>query len=225
MPSIGDMSDKIADLDEEFSVCLARLDGLFALAEIDTVLNEPRWAERYPQVMAEWKAQGWQASEELLLPGEVVLAIVRQCTFLGELSADADGQTLYLAGLGDKPFRRPEDAKRISAEEAFTRYGLGTVLVAREIGKARKDLHDGSAHRAAYKKLVLDGYLDALLCMACECRAAGRARDSTKVAKIVVAYNIILELLVATGWDDGLDPEALLPDELIDERYRRAAGC
>lgn len=68
-----------------------------------------------------------------------------------------------------------------------------------------------------YQAVIVKGYLGVLSCLAMEFR--GSAADSAKRTKIVHAYNSILELLIAFGWSDGLDPDTELPDELISEDY------
>lgn len=68
-----------------------------------------------------------------------------------------------------------------------------------------------------YRAYIINGYLDALTCLAMEFRST--ATDSPKRSKLVQTYNSVLELLMAIGWSDGLEPDSELPDEVISQEY------
>ena len=48
-----------------------------------------------------------------------------------------------------------------------------------------------------YRAYIINGYLDALTCLAMEFRST--AADSSKRSKLVQTYNSVLELLMAFG--------------------------
>jgi hypothetical protein len=123
-----------------FQVC-----DLFPRAEVEALLDQPQWLERYPKLIGTWKSPDRLASSRVLLPGDIVLAAARQCACQMDFYGDADGQTLRVAGHGRKPFRDPSapfediaDAKHISAEQAFAEYGADTVWLASEYGQSQK---------------------------------------------------------------------------------------
>lgn len=68
-----------------------------------------------------------------------------------------------------------------------------------------------------YRAYIINGYLDALTCLAMEFRST--ATYSSKRSKLVQTYNSVLELLMAFGWSDGLEPDSELPDEVISQEY------
>ncbi|WP_153022953.1 hypothetical protein [Rhodanobacter thiooxydans] len=70
---------------------------------------------------------------------------------------------------------------------------------------------------AEYNDFIVNGYQDALSCLAMEFRSS--RSDHEKQAKVVLAYNSILDLLLSLGWSAGLDPDSELPDGLILNRY------
>ena len=68
-----------------------------------------------------------------------------------------------------------------------------------------------------YNQMISTGYQTALVCLAMEYRDAHT--EPEKRAKVIVAYNNILELLMGMGWKQLLDTDTELPDEVIHKPY------
>jgi len=139
----------------DLSLYFHQIRDLFVREEVIAVLNQPQWTDRYPRFVEEWRSPDKLISSRVLVPGEIVLAIARQCASQGDFHADSDGETLYCAGRGRKPFRllydargaavgheQIADAKLISAEEALNGYGADPVWLAAEVGRGRKGERD-----------------------------------------------------------------------------------
>src|SRR5258708_6010256 len=127
---------------------------LFDHAEIDALLNQPRWATRYLDVINEWKSSDNLKSSRVRLPSEIVLQMAKECTCVGDLYADADGERLYIVTHDTRPFRSYKDSQgkvrveyisdvvKLSVAEAFLKYGADAVWLAEEYGSSRRGEKD-----------------------------------------------------------------------------------
>ena len=127
---------------------------LFDHDQLDALLGRPEWAARYPDAIAEWKSTDKLKSSQALIPGEMVRALARECDCIGDVYADADGQTLHMATPGALPFRVHQDpsgktvvediadATKLPIEQAIVDYGADALWLAQEYGKSRRGERD-----------------------------------------------------------------------------------
>ena len=127
---------------------------LFNRDQLDAVLNQPQWAAKYPEVVKDWKSGDKLVSSRVFLPAEIILTLAREADCVGDLYADADGQTLHMVTPGTTPFRFFKDANgktvvedipgatKLSTEQALRDYGADAVWLAQEYGKSRRGERD-----------------------------------------------------------------------------------
>jgi hypothetical protein len=146
-------SENTPEHGDRFSLFLHQVCDVFPRKEVEAVLNQPKWEDRYPEVIKVWRSPDKQKSGSVYLPSEIVLAIARECTPMRDFYADADGQTLHMVRSGGRPWRyvgnpphhsieEITDAKKISVEQALVDYGVDAVWLANEHGKSQKGARD-----------------------------------------------------------------------------------
>jgi hypothetical protein len=77
-----------------------QLRDLFDPAQLQGVVDRPAWAERHPDVAAARRSADVRARDAVLVPGEIVLAVARECRCVGAFYADPDRETLRIAPHG-----------------------------------------------------------------------------------------------------------------------------
>jgi hypothetical protein len=142
------------DNQENLQLRLFQVLQLFNPKEVENVLSRKQWVDKYLDTIQTWKSQDKLVSSRVLLAGEIVLTIARECTCVGDFYADPDGSTLHIVPHGDRPMRwhsssdnemvseEVTNAKHISSEEAILNYGADAVWLAQEYGKSQKGERD-----------------------------------------------------------------------------------
>jgi hypothetical protein len=153
------MAEPAGTHDDPQALRYFQLYQLFDHDQLDAVLGRPEWAARYPEAVAEWKSTDKLKSSQALIPGEMVRAIARETKAIGDVYADADGQTLHMVTPGTRPFRFHKDpsgktvvedivdATKLPMEQAIVDYGADAVWLAQEYGQSRRGERDDRFRR------------------------------------------------------------------------------
>ena len=158
------MAPREADSEFNSSLHYFQVRQLFNPKDLERVLSQPIWERTYPKTIQEWRSEDELTRERVLVPFEILQAIVQSCTCLFDIYFDRNRQTMYAVPCGGKPFRIQRNADNllyaeeidglvaVSVECALREFGADALWLAQEYGSSRRGEQDNRFRIAESKE-------------------------------------------------------------------------